>query len=134
MGQNLSNKKCSNCKKKADYEKIIYSDLLPICTCNYYIIPKSNPFRLKENVIIYNNCTCNRSIVYDSYVKKLLSENRDILEFLKEIPKDDYRDLITNEKMCNQFKCYFYACKECIIYRPWSLYKMNLIDINPISK
>lgn len=128
MGQIFSYKKCSNCKNKAHYEKIIYSDILPICTCNYIIIPESNPFRLNENILIYNRCTCNRSILYETYVKNILSENRDMLEFLKEIPKDDYRDLITEEKICNQFKMYFYACDECVKFRPWCLDKMKKIN------
>lgn len=126
MGQ-LYSKKCSNCNSIASYEKIVISDFIPICKCNHLIFQNCVPLIFNEKVYIYNKCTCNHSITFETNLQKNISENRDILEFLKEMPKVEFRDLILNEKMKNNFTLYFYACDNCINYRPWAYEKMSKI-------
>lgn len=122
MGQFNSlfeSKKCCFCKNnKANYEYIeIYNNIK--CNCNtidllkfYNFIPKKIFNNLLDNL---NKCNCSRNNLYNEYYRLVLSNNRDICEFL-EFPKNRNK---------NEIKFCFYACNDCILYRPWAINKFK---------
>ena len=116
------------CKtNKATYHKTITYEI-PECVCNYIIIAKIKPVHFNDKLIFYNRCTCDRSIKIAEYNQKILSDYRNILEFLKKMPSTNTydRDFITDIKI-NDVSYNFYACDECIKYREIALEYLHRI-------
>lgn len=127
MGNYFSNKCCMCKTNKATYHKTITYEI-PECVCNYIIIAKIKPVHFNDKLIFYNRCTCDRSIKIAEYNQKILSDYRNILEFLKKMPSTNTydRDFITDIKI-NDVSYNFYACDECIKYREIALEYLHRI-------
>lgn len=132
MGQYIT-KKCECCRyRNATYQLSVKCNI-PECKCNKNIKPFLKSLNISNLLYNYEKCNCERNVIYDNHIRKVYSDNRDILEFMVKIPLtiNDSEVYNLDDSDYNKKKYYvffnFYGCDECVNYRPWSKQKLNKI-------